>query len=111
MQRFFGHHERFQVYQVKSLLDDAGIPCFVKNELVQGAIGEIPPMDSEPEVWLPDDSWAVKANQIVDAFKVEQAAVSVDNKDDWACNDCGEINEYQFAICWQCQLPRPVTAA
>ncbi|MFB0911949.1 MAG: DUF2007 domain-containing protein, partial [Glaciecola sp.] len=46
MRLFFRHHDRFHVYQVQSILDDAGIPCFVKNELVQGAIGEIPPMDS-----------------------------------------------------------------
>jgi hypothetical protein len=90
MQRFFRHHDRFHVYQVKSILDDAGIPCFVKNELVQGAIGEIPPMDSEPEIWLQDSEWQSKAQKILD----------------WACAHCGQMNEFQFAICWKCQEPR-----
>lgn len=106
MQRFFGHHDRFHVYQVKSILDDAGIPCFVKNELVQGAIGEIPPMDAEPEIWLQDREWQSKAQKILDSFYEEQADISADNKNDWACAHCGQLNEFQFAICWKCQEPR-----
>ena len=106
MQRFFRHHDRFHVYQVKSILDEAGIPCFVKNELVQGAIGEIPPMDSEPEIWLQDDEWQPKAQRVIKRFYEEQAEISSDNKNDWACLHCGQMNEYQFAICWQCQNPR-----
>jgi hypothetical protein len=106
MQRFFRHHDRFHVYQVKSILDEAGIPCFVRNELVQGAIGEIPPMDSEPEIWLQDDEWQPKAQRILKRFYEDQAEISLDNKNDWACLHCGQMNEYQFAICWQCQNPR-----
>jgi hypothetical protein len=106
MRIFFRHHDRFQVYQVKSILDDEGIPCFIKNELLQGTIGEIPPMDAEPEIWLHDDKWQPKAQKILEHFYQEQANVSPDNTNDWVCAACGQMNEFQFAICWQCQEPR-----
>jgi hypothetical protein len=106
MQHFYYHPSRFQVYQVKSLLDDAGIPCFIKNEFIQGAMGEVSPLDCEPEVWLIDGEWEQKAKQILSGFEIEQAQIGKGDKNDWFCHACGEKNESQFAICWQCQKAR-----
>ncbi|MBF7071999.1 DUF2007 domain-containing protein [Glaciecola sp. MH2013] len=106
MVHFYYHPDRFQVYQVKSLLDAAGVPCFIKNEFIQGAMGEVSPLDCEPELWLNDAEWQIKATQVLESFKAEQQALSQGDKNDWACRSCGEINEYQFALCWQCQSVR-----
>ena len=51
---FYYDAQVFKVYQVKQLLDDAHIPCLVKNDFAQGAVGEIAPLDSAPEIWLVD---------------------------------------------------------
>lgn len=56
MPLFYYDAQVFKVYQIKQLLDDAQIPCVVKNDFAQGAIGELSPIDSAPEVWLVDES-------------------------------------------------------
>ena len=56
MSVFYYDAQVFKVYQVKQLLDDAQIPCVIKNDFAQGAIGELSPIDSGVEVWLVDES-------------------------------------------------------
>ncbi len=106
MLRLFRHHDRFEVYRIFNMLDEAGIPCFVKNELIQGAIGDIPPQDSEPEVWLHDQQWEAKAQQLIADFNQEQAAMQSENQAPWLCGKCQEDNEASFNICWKCQASR-----
>lgn len=89
------------VYQVKQLLDDNEIPNFVKNEFAQGAIGELSPLDSQPEVWLTDAEWQSKAQALIDDFSVESTSI-----ENWKCANCNEQNEGNFAICWQCEKPK-----
>ena len=106
MQRIYRHHDRFEVYRVFNMLEEAGIPCFVKNELIQGAIGDVPPQDSEPEVWLKDNEWKPKAQALIDAFEQEQKELQTCNQFAWICTACKEDNEANFNICWQCSGPR-----
>ena len=49
------------VFQIKQLLDEQGIPCFVKNEFAIGAMGELSPIDVLPEIWINDAQWLPKA--------------------------------------------------
>ncbi len=104
MPLFYCDAQVFKVYQIKQLLDDAQIPCVVKNDFAQGAIGELSPIDSAPEVWLVDESWRPKAQQRVDDFLAEQVALADD--EDWQCAHCHEDNEANFGICWSCQTTR-----
>lgn len=106
MLRLFSHHDRFEVYRIFNMLDDAGIPCFVKNELIQGAIGDIPPQDSEPEVWLHDVQWEDKAKQLISEFNREQQSMQSENQSPWICANCDENNEPSFNVCWMCQASR-----
>ena len=97
MQQIFSHHDRFRVFQVKQLLEETGIPCFVKNEFAIGAMGELSPMDVQPEVWLSDIEWLPKAKQIVAEFNCQTTDLTP-----WICNQCFEKNAGNFEICWQC---------
>lgn len=101
---FYYDAQVFKVFQVKQLLDDADIPCMVKNDFAQGAVGEIAPLDSAPEIWLLDEHWRTKAQQIVDNFM--QDIESSLERGDWICGKCQTDNEASFGICWSCQSER-----
>lgn len=101
---FYYDAQVFKVYQIKQILDDANIPCVLKNDFAQGAIGESSPLDSAPEVWLIDESWRTKAQQLVDDFILQQA--SLPDELDWQCRQCHEENDANFGICWSCQTVR-----
>lgn len=85
------------VFQIKQLLEDRGIPCFVKNEFAIGAMGELSPMDVMPEVWLSDAEWLPKAKQFIDELTAQQSATAT-----WVCAKCQEKNAGNFELCWQC---------
>jgi hypothetical protein len=85
------------VFQIKQLLDEQGIPCFVKNEYAIGAMGELSPMDVMPEVWISDPEWLPKAQQFVAHFENQPIDSSP-----WTCNKCNEQNGANFELCWQC---------
>ncbi len=103
MERFYSDYNQVKVRQIKALLDEAKIPSFIKNEYIQGASGELPPHETLPEVWLLDGEWRSKAQQIVDQMEVDLAEYK---GIEWVCKECGETNEGQFMICWQCQHGR-----
>jgi hypothetical protein len=97
LDKVYSHHDRFMVFQIKQLLDEKGILCFVKNEFAIGAMGELSPMDVLPEVWISDPEWLPKAQQFIKDFE-NQAADSFP----WVCKHCHEHNGASFEICWQC---------
>lgn len=104
MKRFYQDYNTVKVYQVKQLLIDAGIDCVVKNELIQGAAGEIPLNEAMPEIWLVDSEWSQKATQLLETFEQEQRTLA--NASTWVCSECGSDNEADFGICWHCQAPK-----
>ena len=90
----------FKIQQAKDVLEEKGILCLIKNQFAFGAMGEIPPQDCIPELWLVDESWAPRAERILAELDERP------QQDAWHCRQCGELNEAQFAICWNCQDSR-----
>lgn len=88
---------------VKGLLDQAQIPCMIRNEHLAMALGELAPSDCSPEVWILNDEDYPRAKTIVDALR--NAAVKT--REPWVCLDCGEAIEGQFTSCWNCGSERP----
>jgi hypothetical protein len=105
MKRFYKDFNQFKVRQIYTLLTDAGIPCTIKNEFIQGASGEIPHHEALPEVWLLDADWEPKAEALMAQFDEDVAAEDV-LPFDWICENCKQSNERQFRICWKCETPR-----
>jgi hypothetical protein len=91
------------VFQIKQLLDEKGIPCFLKNEFAIGAMGELSPMDVMPEVWISDLQWLPKAQQFIAEFEHQPTDASP-----WICSNCKEKNGASFELCWQCGEDRVV---
>ena len=81
---------------VKSLLDCSNIENIIKNQNLSGAIGELPPIECWPEVWILDEEDYGKTMQIINALTNEQS-----NLDSWVCS-CGETIDGQFKSCWSC---------
>ena len=106
MKRLYSSHNNLFTDYLKQLLEDQGISCLVKNELLSGAAGELPPTECWPELWIIDDAQYQRAQEIV------ASALSTDpsGHSDWTCPKCGEALEAQFTACWNCGTSRPSEA-
>ena len=105
MPKLYTDHQLFKVHQVKQCLDDAGIPCMLKNEFAQGGIGELSAIDNLPEVWLTDEAWRPRAEAEIAKLMAQPDLIAA-NSSDWLCSACHSPNEAQFGVCWQCQHSR-----
>ena len=86
---------------VKGLLEQGGIACLMKNQNLAGALGEIPPQECWPELWITDERDLPQAQKIV-AAALSPATVYTPP---WHCA-CGEEIEGQFTACWNCNRER-----
>lgn len=102
MPKLYTDHQLFKVHQVMHCLEDAGIPCVLKNEFAQGAVGELSAIDNLPEVWLIDEAWRPKAQALITQLMAAPLETE-DAHNDWICQVCTAENEAQFGVCWQCQ--------
>ena len=102
MTRVFTHESLIAVTHMRNILDHAGIGSVVKNERLSGALGEIPYLETWPELWVVDNSDAERARLLI-ADAMNDAPASAP----WTCARCGEHNEGHFAICWHCQTAAP----
>ena len=102
MKSIYSAADSLLVNHLRNLLQSQGIQCEVKNQVLSGAAGELPPTDCWPELWVSEDSQAAKAEQIIKtALNTEEPAGPP-----WICHQCGEQMEAQFAQCWQCGAAR-----
>lgn len=91
-----------EAHIICGLLKTHRIACEVRGEGIFGLQGEVPfGEDSAPYVWLLD----------VEKEEAARALILHHNRDvpgpDWCCTSCGEHNESQFALCWQCGSQAP----
>jgi hypothetical protein len=86
---------------IKNLLESCEIDCIIKNQNLGGAIGEIPPIECWPEVWIIEDENLSEATEIINSAMQENRQT---NKQ-WKC-ECGETLEGQFSACWHCGAER-----
>lgn len=84
------------VFNMKNLLQAAGIETIVVNEFAAGAVGDLSTFDTWPELWLEDDGRFAEAEAIL--REVEDNSV----RQAWFCRGCQEQNEAAFQICWNC---------
>jgi hypothetical protein len=90
-------HDGFVVDYLRRSLEGRGIGCLLKNQFLQGAVGELPPTECWPELWVFDDGDLPLALEIVENLLAPEQSV-----DGWTCVGCGEVLEAQFHQCWHC---------
>jgi hypothetical protein len=88
---------------LKDLLENRGITCIIKNQYLSGAIGDLPPQECWPELWVTEDRDLEPARRLIEQTLggPEQGASP------WTCPGCGERIEAQFGRCWNCGRDRP----
>lgn len=101
MKRVFSSENTIDVWQVRNLLEVEGIDTVVKNADMVSAFGEVPFVESWPEVWVTDPADYELALDIVDEYLYAED----DDRPDWRCSKCRERNDAAFAVCWNCQTP------
>jgi hypothetical protein len=78
------------------ILHSRGIGSVVKNESLQGGLGELPFVEIWPEVWVKDlKDWDI-AIAVLEAFGNKR------DLRDWICQFCKETNPGSFQSCWSC---------
>ena len=98
MKRVYSEPNPIFIHQIKDLLEEKGIKSIIKNEFLSGGVGELPPTEVWPELWVMNIEDKAPAKRIVEAF-VESIK---SNPQSWECISCGEKIEGQFNICWSC---------
>jgi hypothetical protein len=103
MKKIYSSQSPMMVAFIRDILACEGIYCIVKNELLCGAVGELPPIECWPELWVADDTQYELARELVKAaLNARESSARA-----WRCLRCGESLEGQFAQCWKCgQLRR-----
>ncbi len=86
---------------IKNVLEQHGIDCIVRNAFLGGGVGELPPSEALPEVWVMEDADYARARELL------MAVLEAPPGRDWCCPRCGESIEGQFGACWSCGEPAP----
>lgn len=97
MKQLFVSADALLVGHLKTVLEQHGIVCMVKNAYLIGGAGELPPIECWPELWVEDDDDFPRARRLLN-----EVMASDDTAQAWTCPRCGEHIEPQFAQCWNC---------
>lgn len=104
MRRLYASSDGLLVGHLKNVLDQHHIPCFLKNVYLSGGVGELPPTEAWPELWVEADADWPRAREIIAGVLAEEPDPAAGP---WQCRRCGEQSEAQFAACWNCGEPAP----
>ena len=95
MKRVFSAASLLQVAHARNVLIMAGIATEMRNQYLAGALGDLPMLETWPQLWVEDDleTAALRALAVASAAPSGEA---------WTCAQCGERLEPQFMTCWRC---------
>ena len=79
----------------RNVLIAAGIRSELRNQYLAGALGDLPMMETWPQLYV-DDVDEIHAQRAL------QRASAVAVGSPWTCSRCGEDLEPQFTQCWRC---------
>ncbi|RME35572.1 MAG: DUF2007 domain-containing protein [Gammaproteobacteria bacterium] len=101
MKRVFSDPSGVRLDYLAALLRDHGIACLLRNQLLGGGAGELPPTEIWPELWVLEDGDAPRAGALI------EQALTVTGPGPWTCPACGERVDEGFGQCWSCGKERP----
>jgi len=101
MREIFVNQDHARVGFYKSVLDEAGIPNFIRNELGNG-ITEMPSPIFFPALCVIKDEDYDEAMRMLGQIYYQQPTPTAD----WRCTKCGEEVPGTFDSCWQCEALR-----
>lgn len=96
MKKLTSSESLITINHYKNLLAAEGIRTQIRNEYLGSIMGEMPFVETWPELWVVNAIEFDRAKQIIEEVENEEPSES------WECRNCGEQNEGQFAVCWKC---------
>lgn len=101
MRNVYSHQDHARVGFFKSILDDAGIATFMKND-VSSNTTDIPSLIIAPTLCVVNDEDYNRARDILNSAALPPSQPSVE----WQCARCGESVPGNFDTCWNCGATR-----
>ena len=102
MREVFVNQDHARVGFFKSVLEEAGIPAFVRNEMANN-ITDMPSPIFFPALCVVRDEDYDEAMRILGKIYYEKPSQAAD----WRCRECNEEVPATFDSCWQCGALRP----
>jgi len=103
MKDVYTHIDSSRVGLFKSLLDEAGIPCFVRNEASANLVTGVPIPVFYPALCVINDADYERATAIV----AEYQEAPLPDTGEWKCPHCQSLVPAGFDSCWNCERARP----
>lgn len=82
------------------MLQGAGVAASVQRAHVCALVGQMPPDQCLPEVWVDDPAQLDQARALLDEWQHLP-------EERWACRGCHEIVDGPFEQCWNCGAAKP----
>lgn len=95
MKRVYRAASLLQVAHARNVLITAGIRCELRNQYLAGALGDLPMMETWPQLYVEDADERF-------ALSALARAAAAPKGESWVCLGCGEQLEPQFTHCWRC---------
>jgi hypothetical protein len=99
MKRVYRAASLLQVAHARNVLITAGIPCELRNQYLAGAMGDLPLLETWPELVVEDVDEQY-------ALSVLRRSTAKQGGAPWICAQCQEQLESQFTCCWRCGRER-----
>lgn len=99
MKRVYTTESVALAWHMRNVLEQHHIDAVVKNEQLYSIAGEMPITECLAEVWVKHDLDFRHAENIIRDI---ESTTEVEGED-WSCDECGETNMGNFAVCWNCQ--------
>lgn len=106
MKRVYTAESVVQVTHVRNLLAAEGIASELRNERLGGVVGDIPFLETWPELWVGELDFD-RAQELIEQ-ELHGPGLA---EPPWNCATCGEQIEGQFTECWNCGAVRPAAPA
>jgi len=95
MKRVFRAASLIQVAHARNVLLTSGIQSELRNQYLAGALGDLPMLETCPQLYVEDADEQAALRALARAAAVPAGA-------SWTCEACGEVLEPQFTSCWRC---------
>ncbi len=100
MKRVYRAATLLQVAHARNVLLTAGIRCELRNQYLAGALGDLPMMETWPQLLVEDADEQYALSVLARAARATTGPA-------WTCPVCGERLEPQFTSCWRCGAEAP----
>jgi len=95
MKRVYRAASLLQVAHARNMLIAAGVHCEIRNLYLAGAAGDLPMMETWPQLYVEEADERAALHVLSGAWCAGDGAP-------WVCEECDEQLESQFTTCWRC---------